>query len=416
MKLLANNIGRILILADQIVVSGSAFLVGVLAARALGVELFGVYALMWSGCLLVISIQQAAITTPLMSLYPKLVGSLKINYLQGAIGQQLGLILITGVVTGLLNSGLDALQILTDVTISKSIPFFIAAMLAAQLHDFFRRVMQASMNHAKTFLMDVFTCGVQVFGVLWQVRYNSFNLDNLYMTLAFSYAAGIIPVFDFLLRFRVNRKNIFSATKKNWNMGKWLLPSIALQWPASNLYMIAATYFHGAASAGLMRMVQSIVGVLHILYTSLENSLPVKAAKIINEGGFLDAVNYIRKICIRVGGIIMVPMVVAIIWPNEILKIIYNQEIEDAELIVRLYCVLYIFVYIGVPFRSIIRAAEKAELIFKAYLVAFLVSLAIFVPLGYYFRAEGAVVGLIINQICIVGFYLFSVKKIQENL
>lgn len=416
MKIIVKNIGRILILADQIIVSGNAFLVGVLAARALGVELFGVYALMWSGCLLVISIQQAAITTPFMSLYPKLAGSLRVNYLQGTIGQQLGLMLITGAVASLLNSGLDTLQILTDVTISKSIPFFIAAMLAAQLHDFFRRVMQANMNHVKTFLMDIFTCGAQVLGVFWQVKYKSFTLDNLYIILAFSYIAGIIPVFDLFLRFRVDRKNIFSAAEKNWSMGKWLVPSIALQWPASNLYMIAATYFHGAASAGLMRMVQSIVGVLHILYTSLENSLPVKAAQIINESGFSDAIKYVYKICIRAGCIIVAPMVVAIFWPNEVLKIIYNQGIENAESIVRLYCVLYVFVYIGIPFRSIIRAAEKAELIFKAYLVAFLVSLAIFMPLGYYFGVKGAVFGLIVNQMCVIGVYLFAVKKIQENL
>lgn len=416
MKIIVKNFRQILILADQIVVSGNAFLVGVLAARALGVELFGGYALMWSGCLLIISIQQAAITTPLMSLYPKLAGSLKIDYLQGTIGQQLGLMLITGAVAGLLNSGLDALQMLTDITISKSIPFFIAAMLAAQLHDFFRRVMQANMNHMKTFLMDIFTCGIQVFGIFWQVKYKSLTLDNLYLVLAFSYVAGIIPVFDLLLRFRLDRKNIFLAAEKNWSMGKWLVPSIALQWPASNLYMIAATYFHGPASAGLMRMVQSIVGVLHILYTSLENSLPVKAALIINESGFSDAVNYIYKICIRTGYLVIAPMVAAIIWPNEILKIIYNQDIEHAESIVRLYCALYIFVYIGIPFRSIIRAAEKAELIFKAYLVAFLVSLAIFAPLGYYFGVEGAVFGLIVNQMCIIGVYLFAVKKMQGDL
>ena len=61
-------------LLDQGVVSGCNFLLGVLLARLLGLNDFGVFTLCWSVLLLTAGIQNALVIYPMLTLGPKLIG------------------------------------------------------------------------------------------------------------------------------------------------------------------------------------------------------------------------------------------------------------------------------------------------------------------------------------------------------
>jgi O-antigen/teichoic acid export membrane protein len=94
---------------DQSVVSGSNFLIGILLARFLGPEAFGIFVLLQSVMLYVNSFQGALIFQPMMSAAPQLVEHERRKYLQGIFAMQLILALVLGLGAGLL--GLAALAL-----------------------------------------------------------------------------------------------------------------------------------------------------------------------------------------------------------------------------------------------------------------------------------------------------------------
>ena len=61
--------GKALVLFDQAIVSGGNFTLGVLLARLLGLEVFGTYSLLWMGVLFALSLHQAYMTQPMLSLF-----------------------------------------------------------------------------------------------------------------------------------------------------------------------------------------------------------------------------------------------------------------------------------------------------------------------------------------------------------
>ena len=56
---------------DQIIVSGSSFLISILVLRFLGIESFGIFSILWLMLLFFNSIQQAYIISPLLTNAPK---------------------------------------------------------------------------------------------------------------------------------------------------------------------------------------------------------------------------------------------------------------------------------------------------------------------------------------------------------
>ena len=59
---------KLLVLADQTLVSGGNFILGLVLIRLLGLEQYGLFALLWMGVLFALSLHQAFITKPLMTL------------------------------------------------------------------------------------------------------------------------------------------------------------------------------------------------------------------------------------------------------------------------------------------------------------------------------------------------------------
>ena len=78
-----------LTLIDQAMVSGVNFLVSVALVRILGIELFGIYSLLWLAILFIQSIQFAVIISPMMSIGPKYLDAEKDSYYSAVLTHQI---------------------------------------------------------------------------------------------------------------------------------------------------------------------------------------------------------------------------------------------------------------------------------------------------------------------------------------
>jgi O-antigen/teichoic acid export membrane protein len=86
----AESVGlNYLILLDHLVVSGSRFLLSILIARALGLEDFGVYALLWTIVTFASAMQIPVTITPMMQLGPRVLGHRQEEFFATAMFAQL---------------------------------------------------------------------------------------------------------------------------------------------------------------------------------------------------------------------------------------------------------------------------------------------------------------------------------------
>jgi len=77
------NFTKALVFADQAMVSGSNFILGILLVRWLGLEIYGVYALLWMGVLFALGVNHAFVTKPLLSIAPKMEKEEQRKYFSG---------------------------------------------------------------------------------------------------------------------------------------------------------------------------------------------------------------------------------------------------------------------------------------------------------------------------------------------
>jgi O-antigen/teichoic acid export membrane protein len=78
-----------LILFDQIIVSGSNFLLSIFILRFLGAEVFGVFTFLWLFILFFNSIQMSLIISPMMTNIAKYDQNQKNNFISGIFLQQI---------------------------------------------------------------------------------------------------------------------------------------------------------------------------------------------------------------------------------------------------------------------------------------------------------------------------------------
>ena len=143
-------------LTDQAVVSGSNFVIGILLARFLGPEAFGMFVLLQSVILYFNSFQGALIFQPMMSAAPQLSGAKKLAYLQGVFALQLALTLTLAGIIGLMALLANWLSIKDFISIDSNIIYaVIATLLAFQLQDWQRRYYFVQEKADSAFIIDL---------------------------------------------------------------------------------------------------------------------------------------------------------------------------------------------------------------------------------------------------------------------
>ena len=139
-------------LADQTLVSGVNFLTSILLARYLGIEEFGRFTLVWMAVLFVISIQHAAINSPMMSIGPKQSKAEGSTYYGAIFIQQIifscTISLLLYIVVSLSGMAFSDLQV-SGLALPLAITSFVC-----QSQEFLRRIFFTRGNIKRAFLID----------------------------------------------------------------------------------------------------------------------------------------------------------------------------------------------------------------------------------------------------------------------
>lgn len=395
----------IITLTDQAIVSGGNFVINIILARALGVDDYGIYALLWMVLLFGLSFSQAFITKPLLSLGPKKDGLEQKQYL----GTVHTLQLLFSIVSAVLIFGFLLLGELVNITVPDRTIYIVLPILIGfhLIYDFYRKMCFVNQSVERALVMDGIMYILQFGSIVYLWQTDQLTILTALLAISAAHIIAVIVGFIFIKNINFNAASLKSAVLEHWKFSKWLVGTSALQWLSGNFFIIAAAAVLNTAAVGAVRIVQNVMGLTHVLFLAMENVVPVKAALHYKEGGWKQLRTYLFYITKRAGLVVGGILLLVAIFAEWIIGALYGQEILQNtdqigltyQWIVIGFCLTYVLVFISHPYRFALRTLEITQPIFVAYVIGAAFSLIASYPMLEYFGMVGLLAGLFITQL-----------------
>lgn len=407
---------KLFVLSDQALVSAGNFALGVLLARWLGMAAFGEYSLLWMGVLFALSLHQAYLTQPLMTLFAGKSGPSKTGYLAALASLQM---LLSGGLVAVSAAGHFVLENMTALphwaTMLPLTGFLVAAYL---LQDFSRKVFFVKQQPRPALLMDAVLYGF-LFPALYGLQISGrLDLEHALLALLAGYClsngAGIFYLKKTgLLRpvKAITAAAVKSAAKEHYHTSFWLLGASLVQWFSGNFFLVAAAGVLGTVAVGALRMAQNMVGLCHVLFLAMENIVPAEAARCFFSEGKHAMWAYLRRSALGMGIPVAGLLAALTLLSPWLTNLLYGSDYQSFNWVVGAYSVLYVFVYLGFPLRFALRTLGRTPPIFYAYCFSALVSVLLACPMVKAWGMGGVMAGLVGTQVLTLAVYAFFIQQ-----
>ena len=395
------------LLGDQAVFSGTSFLVTIVLARLLDVQEFGTYA----GIVLVLYLAVGGIGAFVMQPLQVTLPSVRRpkDYLAFSLWFQSGLILLLAAVLSIvLMLPFQAVEPYAALTLPLLI--FSAGFL---MHDYYRKRLLAEDRIEHTFAADVLLMAGHL-GALFMLYFGAeITLGLTVLLLGIGYA---LPL-SYMLMITVTQDVPGARWRVYFRMhiqqGKWLFYTAVVQWWAGNFFVVASGFLLGAAALGALRLVQTVFGVLNILFQTFENYvLPQTAGKM--QLSLESGIGYLKQASLQPLFFVAGLLAVLFLFSDTIIVLAGGESYREFGFLVKGMAVLYIVIFAGYPVSIAIRALIINKVFFEGYVLTFVFGLSSFWLLLSYFGQAGAVAGLILSQIILLVYWNF--KLAQKNV
>ncbi len=359
------------VLLDQALVSGSNFVVGLLLVRYMGLEQYGQYVLLWMGVQFAMSIQNALILSPMLSIAPKLHPTQRRTYYSATFALQLVLAAgVTAVAVGLalLPVGLRPVWLNAGVMLP-----LVGCVFIVQLQDFMRRYLFSSNGSRRAFFIDLFAYGAQLPLIVTVLRSEpslARALTVVCATMLVSAALGC----RWLEMLVPSRGELRDALLRHWRSSKWLLGDAVLHWVSGNYFLVVAGAVLGPAVVGAIRAAQNLLGLTHILFQGLENLVPAEASRRLHRGGPPAMTAYVGRTTLVLLLVTGSVALVAALFAQPLLQLVYGSADPDSITALLWYVPFYILVAMVLPLRAGLRSFERTRSLFIAQLLCALFS------------------------------------------
>lgn len=391
----------VLAIFDQAIFSGSNFLMTLFLAQKLELTGFGILSSIIVFTFLFISVSNALIIQPFQ------VSTLKIEQKKQYTTflwsfQMFFLVLIIPVVTIIT-------FVFKELEVSKaslgSILIFIIGYL---FQDFFRKLFLGTDEIKKVVLIDIIFTILVIIG--FTVYDDSLNLKNTLYIVGLANILSSIPGIIYTFKNFEFPFSYFDYLKLHLIQGKWFVYTAFLQWCSSNFFILLSGAYLGIEALGALRLVQSIFGVINIVLQTIENYFIPKVASL-----YKQSIDVAKRYLIRLtsigfvvfGGILSC----LFIFSKELMFLIGGKNYASYHFIIKMMAILYVFIFLSYPIRIAVRVLILNKIFFTGYVLSFITSIITFHFLLQNFALNGAITGLILNQIVMMGYWYFELNK-----
>lgn len=401
MKLILKTINAptLLVLFDQLMYSGSNFMITIFLARLLCVTEFGLFSSVIIYTYLLLSLLSAFLIQPFQIAYAT--SENKNEYLQFILYSVLASFLLISLVHFLvyLFLPIPSISFLT-------LTFFLFTYI---FQDILRKTLLTKNAIHSVLIMDIFfLCSLVISYFIIDKNIN-LNVALLVISISnlVSIGFGILP----LLKTFQKTINWKLYLKSHWFQGKWFVSVSLLQWGNSNLIILLSGIYIGLEAIGALRLVQSFFGILNVLLQVVENYFLPKIAKLHHENK-QTAKKYLVKLTLN--GLLLFGSILLLLFmfPNKAMTIAGGIQFIKYSFLVQFMAVLYLIIFLGYPIRIMIRIQLLNQSFFIGYVLSFVFTLLSFQWLLVHYSLTGAVLGLICNQLIMLLYWQFQLKKI----
>jgi O-antigen/teichoic acid export membrane protein len=378
------------VLADQMIVSGTNFLMTILLARHLDTSAFGHYA----AYILIAYLGISALSAWGIQIFQVAIQKSS-SYISFLVFWQFFLMGVMLTLSISINTCFN----LYEVSVGSYL--FIFGFI---INDFGRRVLLSLDKTVHTIILDLFTSIYLITTLAISMIQNIQDLEQILTVFAYGYSFSLILIVAFLKPFFIEREDVLKYFRTHIKEGKWLFLSALSQWWAGNLFVVAAGIYVGATALAALRLAQSLFGVLNVLLQTFENYvLPQTAEKL--RLSLPSALHYLKDTNHKMGLIFLPLLVITLLLAKPILVISGGNQYADFAYVVQGYSVLYIFIFLSQPLRFLIRTLQINDHFFYAYLINLGFSLITSHYLIFTFGLQGVIYGLIVSQIILMAYW-----------
>ncbi len=393
-----------LLLLDQAVFSATSFLVTILLARVLPVEEFGVYAGLILILYLITSLISAFVVQPLqVSIAIK---QNKGSYLSFTFWlQTTGILICLGILWVFFLLPLDVLSGYDKLIVPAS---FLAVGFV--MHDYFRKRLLAEDRVINTFIGDLLLMAGHFSAIGYIFIQDPQSLSMVLLALGIGYTPAFIYCVT-ITRPQVEiNENWYNYLAEHLQQGKWLFYTAMIQWWAGNLFVVASGFFLGAAALGALRLVQTVFGVLNVLFQTFENYVLPQTANLlhnsIDEGRL-----FLKKVGSQSFIGVSTILLLLFLFSDTVIVLVGGEQFIEYGFLVKGMSVLYAIIFMGYPVRIAIRALVLNKIFFKGYVLTFIFGLMSSYLLLSFFNLAGAIAGLIISQLILIIYWQLELRK-----
>ena len=400
----------IIALTDQAVVSGSNFLIGIALARVLGIDGYGLFALLWMIVLFGKSINQAFVTRPMMSLAPKKESEASVkyiatlHYLQYLTSFGIGIFVFIFLLFG------QYFEI--EITDNRWFWVMPSIVVLHLIYDFYRSQSFVKQDVVFALILDIILFGGHFLAIFVLWYYDNLSVTNALIGIGIAHfvvvALGLFKYFSFNFNTTILKETVLY----HFTFSKWLIGTALLQWFSGNFFIIVAAALMSEAAVGAVRIVQNVMGLTHVLFLAMENMVPVKAALHYKEGGLKQLKTYLIYITGRAGILVGGILLLLAIFRTHIIDFLYGAEYIEYSYLVIGFCLTYILVFIGHPLRFALLTLEITKPMFISYVLGAVFSLILAYPLVGQFGLVGVLVGIFVTQGLSQLVYIYYLKRV----
>ncbi len=364
--------------ANQLLVSGMTFLIGIAAARLLGLEQFGRFSMVLIAATLVQGLQNSVLNIPMMTL-SGLGGGRTVFYFRGVMLSNALCSIAGGIVIGLvLGIGFG----LRDGAVPWSFATAAAAYAATQNYIFTgRRLMFARRDIFRAMALDIARYAVLagIVVALWRML-GGVSVEGLLWALALSAFIAMLPYATALGVRGVDRRLLSAIWGRHWPFARWLMPMTLVTFAQEQAVTLSLGFYLSDEAVGGLRAGQYLLGATHFLLMALENVLPAGAARAFTSGGRRELKHYL------LGKLAVVGVPVALLigglayWAGDALELAFGEPFRRFAPILHIFAVSYAFIFVRDIASQYFRAIERTDVILKAFLVSCIIAALMVVP------------------------------------
>jgi O-antigen/teichoic acid export membrane protein len=387
----------IAVLTDQILVSASNFLTGVLLARSLGPEGYGQYVLCMGTILFLTGIQTALIFSPMMVKNPGRGEGAESYYRVLHRGQLLFALAACG------------LTLLAGALISVAFPAWgiaplvlplAAVALCAGTQEFARRLFLVQRRAVAALANDLTTHGLRLGLLCLLLVTGSTNVDAALWVVAGASAVGTVAA---ALALRGGACCRLSASageiaQEHWTFGKWLLASNIAYWSGTQMTMYLAASLLSLGVVGGMSAALTLTGAANVLFLGMENLIPQRAAHFYQEGGPRALHQYLSRISLVGGLCVLSLMIGAGTWNDRWMSLCFGANYREYGWLIWWWGLYHFIGFFQRPYSTGLRVLNDTRAVYRSTLGGAATAILVSVPAIQLYGALGAMLAVCLVQ------------------